>query len=121
MPRVTKYGVSPWLAEFPKSRVPAYPRYRGSTQSDVVIIGGGLTGCLTAYAFAAAGVKVVLLEADRIGRGATSAAAGWIAPDPGVPFAQLENAIGLRFARHAFQAWRRAALDFAALIRRLEI
>jgi glycine/D-amino acid oxidase-like deaminating enzyme len=121
MPRVTKYGVSPWLAEFPKSRVPSYPRYRGSTQSDVVIIGGGLTGCLTAYAFAAAGVKVVLLEADRIGRGATSAAAGWMAPDPGVPFAHLENAIGLRFARHAFQAWRRAALDFAALIRRLEI
>ena len=121
MPRVTKYGVSPWLAEFPKSRVPAYPRYRGATKSDVVIIGGGLTGCLTAYAFAAAGVKVVLLEADRIGRGATSAAAGWMAPDPGVPFVQLEKAIGLRFARHAFQAWRRAALDFAALIRRLAI
>jgi glycine/D-amino acid oxidase-like deaminating enzyme len=118
---VTKYGVSPWLAGFPTSRVPAYPRYRGSSQSDVVIVGGGLTGCVTAYAFAAAGLKVVLVEADRIGRGATASASGWISTEPGVSFAQLEKAVGLRAARRAFQAWRRAALDFSALLRRLEI
>ena len=29
--------------------------------------------------------------------------------------------IGLRLARHAFHAWRRAALDFSALLRRLDI
>jgi glycine/D-amino acid oxidase-like deaminating enzyme len=121
MPPVTKYGRSPWVEQFPRSRVPSYPRYRGKTQSDVVIVGGGFTGCATAYAFSAAGVKVVLLEADRIGRGATGAASGWIATDPGVPFAQLEKAVGLRAARRAWQAWRRAALDLAALLRRLDI
>ena len=119
--RMTKYNRSPWLDQFPKSRVPSYPRHRGSMRSDVVIIGGGLTGCATAYAFAAAGVKVVLLEADRLGRGATAAAAGWIAAEPGGSFAQLEKAVGLRSARRAWQAWRRAALDFAALLRRLDI
>jgi glycine/D-amino acid oxidase-like deaminating enzyme len=118
---VTKYGVSPWLDQFPKARIPSYPRYRGKTQSDVVIIGGGLTGCAAAYAFAAAGVKVVLLEADRIGRGATGASAGWIATEPGVPFGQVEKSVGQRGARRAFQTWRRAALDFAALLRRLGI
>jgi glycine/D-amino acid oxidase-like deaminating enzyme len=118
---VTKYGVSPWLDQFPKARIPSYPRYRGKTQSDVVIVGGGLTGCAAAYAFAAAGVKVVLLEADRIGRGATAASAGWIKTEPGVPFEQLEKSVGLRGAKQAFQTWRRAALDFAALLRRLEI
>jgi len=118
---VTKYGRTPWLDQFPKSRVPSYPRYRGKTQSDVVIVGGGLTGCATAYAFAAAGVKVVLLEADRIGRGATGAASGWIATDPGAPFAQMEKSVGLRAARRAWQAWRRAGLDFAALLRRLDL
>jgi glycine/D-amino acid oxidase-like deaminating enzyme len=86
-----------------------------------VVVGGGLTGCLTAYGLAAAGVKVVLLEADRIGRGATACASGWIAEDPGVSFADLEQALGLRAARRAWQAWRRAALDFASLIRRLDI
>jgi glycine/D-amino acid oxidase-like deaminating enzyme len=120
---VTKYGVSPWLDQFPKTRIPSYPRYRGKGRSpgDVVIIGGGLTGCAAAYAFAAAGVKVVLLEADRIGRGATAASAGWIATEPGVPFEQVEKSVGLRSAKQAFQTWRRAALDFAALLRRLDI
>jgi glycine/D-amino acid oxidase-like deaminating enzyme len=118
---LTKYGRSPWIDRFPKSRIPSYPRHRGRDPAPVVIIGGGLTGCATAYAFAAAGVKTTLLEAGRIGRGNTAAASGWIAEEPGVPFGDLEKAIGLRATRRAWHAWHRAALDFAALLRRLEI
>jgi len=117
----TTYGKSPWIDWFPKSRVPSYPRHTGAAPSDAVVIGGGLTGCLTAYAFAAAGVKTTLLEAERIGRGDSGRSSGWIADDPGVSFADLEKRIGLRGARRTFQAWRRAALDFTALLRRLEI
>src|SRR5205807_318503 len=83
----------------------------------VAIIGGGLTGCAAAYAFASAGIEVVLLEDDRVGRGSTGSAAGWLAEEPGVAFAQLESSVGLRTAKRAWQAWRRAALDFAALLR----
>src|SRR5262249_51294566 len=119
--RMTKYGRSPWLDGFPKSRIPKYPRYTGATQTAAVIVGGGLTGCATAYAFAAAGVKPILLEGDQIGRGATASAAGWVAGHPGVLFGELEKAHGRRAARRAWQAWHRAALDFAALLRRLEI
>ena len=54
---MTKYGRSPWIDRFPKSRIPSYPRFRGPLDVDVAIVGGGLTGCATAYAFAAAGVK----------------------------------------------------------------
>ena len=70
---MTRYGRSPWVDRFPASRVPSYPRHRTplTTRFDVVIVGGGLTGCATAYAFAAAGIKVALLEADRVGRGTT--------------------------------------------------
>jgi glycine/D-amino acid oxidase-like deaminating enzyme len=120
MPK-TKYGRSPWLDQFPQSRVPSYPRHRGTAPVEVVVIGGGLTGCATAYAFASAGVKVVLLEAGQIGRGTTALSSGWISEDPGVPFGDIEKAIGRRNARYAWQAWRRAALDFAALLRRLDI
>ncbi len=116
-----RYGRSPWGDRFPASRVPSYPRHRKPFAIDAVVIGGGLTGCATAYAFAAAGIKVALLEADRIGRGATSLSAGWIADDPGVPFADAEHMLGRRVARSGFQAWRRAALDFSALLRRLDI
>jgi glycine/D-amino acid oxidase-like deaminating enzyme len=117
----TKYGRSPWIEQFPTSRVPAYPRHRGPLTTDVVVVGGGLTGCAAAYAFAVAGVKVVLLEAAQVGRGSTAFEAGWISDEPGVPFADLEKAIGARRARRGFQAWRRAALDFAALLRRLDV
>jgi glycine/D-amino acid oxidase-like deaminating enzyme len=120
-PPPPRYGQSPWLDWFPKSRVPGYPPYKGAAQRDVVVVGGGLTGCATAYAFAAAGVNVTLLEADRIGRGHTAGGAGWISAEPDVDFVTLEKAIGLRGARHAFQAWRRAALDCASLLRRLHV
>jgi len=86
-----------------------------------VVIGGGLTGCATAYAFAAAGIKVALFEADRVGRGASGAATGWICEEPGAGFVALEKRLGLRSSRYIWQTWRRAALDFAALIRRLDI
>jgi glycine/D-amino acid oxidase-like deaminating enzyme len=122
-----RYGRAPWGDRFPASRVPSYPRFRAprptqpSDVVDVVIIGGGLTGCAAAYALAAAGVKAVLLEADRVGRGNSIASAGWISDDPGVPFAEAANLLGVRVARHGFEAWRRAALDFSALLRRLDI
>jgi glycine/D-amino acid oxidase-like deaminating enzyme len=122
-----RYGRGPWGDRFPASRVPSYPRFRAPRSTkvaaavDVVIIGGGLTGCAAAYALAAAGVKPILLEADRVGRGNSSAATGWISDDPGVPFAEAANLLGVRIARHGFEAWRRAALDFSALLRRLDI
>lgn len=118
---MTKYGRSPWTDRSPRSRVPSYPRLKGSHQFDVVIIGGGLTGCATAYAFAAAGIKVALLEEGQIGRGVSAFSSGWISDDPGASFAGAEQLLGRRAARHAWQSWRRAARDFTALLRRLDV
>lgn len=117
----TRYGRSPWIDQFPKSRIPTYPVHRGPLKVDAVIVGGGLTGCTTAYAFAAAGIKVALFEADRLGSGASARSTGWIADDPGASFVEVEKLIGRRKARSAWEAWRRAALDFAATIRRLNL
>src|ERR1700682_3672482 len=103
------YGRPPFVDWFPSSRVPSYPRHQGPLTTEVAIVGGGLTGCAAAYAFAAAGVRVVLVEAERIGRGSTSAGAGWMSEDPGVGFVEVEKKLGVRLARQAFRAWRRAA------------
>ena len=54
---------------FSKNRRPSYPRFKGDFDTDVVIVGGGLTGCACAWSFAMAGVKTILLEADAIGGG----------------------------------------------------
>ena len=90
----TRYGRSPWVDQFPKSRVPTYPAHRGPLKVDAVIVGGGLTGCVTAYAFAAAGIKVALFEADALGRGSSGSSTGWITDDPGHRFLDVETLIG---------------------------
>ena len=117
----TRYGVSPWIHQFPDSRRPDYPKLRGEHVTDVVILGGGLTGCATAQACAAAGLKTILLEADRIGQGSAGRSAGLLLPEPGPNFRDVAQAHGLRSARRVFESWRRASIDAAALIRKLKI
>jgi glycine/D-amino acid oxidase-like deaminating enzyme len=117
----TRYGISPWVDGSPASRVPDYQRLRGAHTFDVAIVGGGLTACATAYACALAGRKVIVLEAERLGRGSSGRSTGLLLPEPGPLFRDIEQAHGLRAARTAFESWRRAALDGAALLRRLNI
>lgn len=117
----TRYGVSPWVLQFPDVRRPDFPRARGVATADVVIVGGGLTGCATAHACAAAGLKTIVLEAGRIGQGSSGRGAGLLLPEPGPAFRDIVSAHGLRAARHAFQSWRKASLDAAALLKRLSI
>ncbi|PTM59442.1 glycine oxidase ThiO [Desmospora activa] len=46
--------------------------------ADVIIVGGGVIGCAIAYALAEKGTEVTVLERDRIGAHASSAAAGML-------------------------------------------
>jgi glycine oxidase len=48
--------------------------------TDVIIIGGGITGCSIAYHLSKAGVQVSVLEREEIAAEASSAAAGLLAP-----------------------------------------
>lgn len=110
-----------WLDRIPRSRRPSHPRLRGAVQADIVIIGGGLTGSACAYTFAAAGLRVVLLEADRLGHGAASRGSGLVREDFEASFERSVAAHGLAASRTMWQAQRRAGLDFAAVLRRLGI
>jgi glycine/D-amino acid oxidase-like deaminating enzyme len=110
-----------WLDRFPKSRRPSFPTFRGELQTDVVVIGGGLTGCACAASFASAGIKTVVFEAERIGTGATVGSIGIVREDFDASFQDTAAAHGLRAARSLWQGMRRASLDFAAAIRRLNI
>jgi glycine/D-amino acid oxidase-like deaminating enzyme len=106
---------------FPRSRRPEYSRQKGEIQTQVVIVGGGLTGCACAASFAAAGVKVVLVEADRIGAGETARSAGLLRQDLDASFQESAALLGLRTARHVWQGFRRASLDFGAALRRFGV
>ncbi|MCA1560791.1 MAG: FAD-binding oxidoreductase [Acidobacteria bacterium] len=110
-----------WLDRFPSSRRPSFDRQRGAARAGICIVGGGLTGCAAAQVFAAAGVDVILLEAERLGAAGAAESAGILRPEPDAAFAAVASAHGLRAARQIWQTTRRAALDFAATLRRLNI
>jgi len=110
-----------WLDRVPKTRRPAYPRLKGDFDTDVVIVGGGLTGCTCAWSFAMAGVQTILLEADAIGAAGTAESEGLIREDFDASFRESVQAHGLRASRTMWHTMRRASLDFAAALRRLEI
>ncbi len=45
----------------------SYPRLEGEHRVDVAIVGGGLTGVATAVELSEKGLKVAIIEANRIG------------------------------------------------------
>ena len=48
-----------------------YPRLRGAESADVCVVGAGFTGVATALTLAERGYSVILLEANRVGWGAS--------------------------------------------------
>jgi glycine/D-amino acid oxidase-like deaminating enzyme len=116
----TRYGQSPWIAALPASKRPSFSRLRGEHAAEIVIVGAGLTGCATAVACALAGMKPLVIEAERLGLSA-GRTSGLLLPDPGPSFRDITKRHGLRAAKLVFGTWRRAALDAAAQLRRLSI
>tara|TARA_B110000467_G_scaffold16374_1_gene14335 strand:- start:1924 stop:3207 length:1284 start_codon:yes stop_codon:yes gene_type:complete len=55
-----------------------YPELEGSIEADVAIVGGGFSGVATAVELSERGYKVVLLESNRIGWGASGRNGGQI-------------------------------------------
>lgn len=67
---------STWLEniELPETR----PALRTNISTEVVVVGGGLAGTLTAYLLAKAGKKVVLLEEKNIASSTTAYTTAWL-------------------------------------------
>jgi len=63
-----------------------FPALTEHLEADAVIIGGGITGIMTALKLSQAGKKVVVLEAKRVGRGTTGCSTGnlHVIPDQGL-------------------------------------
>lgn len=55
---------------------PRHPRLARAVRADVCVVGGGIAGCSTALDLAERGYRVVLLESQRIGWGASGRSGG---------------------------------------------
>lgn len=112
------YGTSYWAR---KAAGKSGKKPSGAMTADVVVIGGGLTGCSAAYNLAKAGFDVVLLEAETLASGATAASAGAIVPEPAGSLLAASKSAGRRAAKVAFAEAQRSADSLAATLKRLRI
>ncbi|GGG62542.1 gamma-glutamylputrescine oxidase [Salipiger pallidus] len=92
--------------EYPESwyaatgmELPSFKALRGDVRADVCIVGGGYTGLSAALHMAEAGLSVVLLEAHRVGFGASGRNGGQLGSGQRVDQLSLEEMLGAEDAR----------------------
>jgi gamma-glutamylputrescine oxidase len=108
------YQPSPWWAGAPPA---ALPPLVGNVRVDYAVVGAGLAGLATAYYLRRSNpdATVVILEAGRIGSGATGASTGIVAPGVGGPITLLRRRYGDQMASATF------AGSVAAVARTVEL
>ena len=76
-----------------------FPNLKGETTADVCVVGGGYTGLSTALHLAEKGYSVALLEAQRIGFGASGRNGGQVGSGHNMDQQALEKKLGKEDAR----------------------
>ena len=81
-----------------------FPELRKDIKTDVLIIGGGITGILTAYMLKQKGIGYVLVEKDRICGETTGNTTAKITYQHGLIYSKLLKNEGLESAQKYLQA-----------------
>jgi gamma-glutamylputrescine oxidase len=95
--------------------LPPFPELRGETRADVCVVGGGYTGLSAALHLAQRGYEVVLLEAQRVGFGASGRNGGQVGSGQRLEVDELERRFGHDDARRLWDLGEEAK----ALVRHL--
>jgi len=93
----------------------------GQCAVDVAIVGGGITGAVTAQKLAAAGVRVALIEGARVGKGSTAASSALLLQEPDQGLAELAARHGRAAGRRVWELSHQAVADLVATLSRLRI
>ncbi|HEX3015856.1 MAG TPA: FAD-dependent oxidoreductase [Desulfobacteria bacterium] len=109
---LTRIPESYWITSTPDT---SYPALDKDLTADVAIVGGGLVGISTAFLLKQAGVKVVILEADRIGKGTTGHTTAKITSQHSLIYAHIEQYFGHEIAQQYADA-NQAAIQTVARI-----
>ncbi len=84
--------------------LPHFPALKGDIETEVLVVGGGICGVLTAYFLDWAGVDCVLVEADRIGGGVTGNSTAKVTVQHGLIYHKLMKNKGGETARLYLEA-----------------
>ena len=85
-----------WVESTPETN---YPNVSENIDTDVLIIGGGITGILTAYMLSESDLNVSIVEADRMAMGVTANTTAKITSQHGLLYDYLLNTFGFETAK----------------------
>ena len=100
--------------------LPQFKQLKGSRNTDVLIIGGGMAGILCAYFLKKAGVDYVLAEGGRICSGITKNTTAKVTSQHGLIYRKLVDKLGTERARMYLEANQDAVRKFARLGRKID-
>lgn len=100
--------------------MPEFPAARGNLKTDVLIVGGGIAGLLTAYELQKSGVSCVVAERRRICGGITGRTTAKITFQHGTVYQKIFLGYGAEKAKMYLEANRGALKMFAALSRKID-
>lgn len=102
------------------SDIPSFDTLQGDTKTDVLIIGGGLTGILCAYELKNRGIDCILVEADKICSGITKNTTAKITSQHGFIYDKITKKFGVENAQKYLQANENAVKKYAKLCKDIE-
>lgn len=103
-----------------QTALPRFPRLDGDIKTDVLIIGGGIAGILTAYFLHQSGIKYILVEKNRICGENTQNTTAKITVQHGLIYNQLLRSYGETAAKQYFIANTAAFEQYGELCRNIQ-
>lgn len=107
-----------WLDKF---KLKEYKCLENSTMTEVCIIGGGITGISTAYYLSKKGLKVILIEKDRIASKTTGHTTGKVSVQQGLFYKYLLDQYGMKYTEKYLKANKKAMKDMQDIIKKEDI
>jgi glycine/D-amino acid oxidase-like deaminating enzyme len=99
----------------------SYPSLQQNIETEIVVIGGGITGALTSHALMEKGYKVLLIDKRDIAQGSSSATTSMLQYEIDLPLCQLADMIGEDAAAACYKAGIKAVNKLGRLISKLKI
>lgn len=97
-----------------------YPSLRTDLKTDILIVGGGITGSLIAHQCMADGYATTLVDRREVAHGSTSATTSMLQYEIDVPLYQLTEQIGAQNAVAAYRGCAAAIDELAGIVREVK-
>lgn len=112
-----KAGYPFWLI---KSGLPYnYPKLLQHIKTDVVIMGGGISGALVAWQLIQQGIDCVVVDARTIGLGSTCASTALLQYEIDTPLCELQHKVGLQNAVRSYDLCRQSITELGDLAKQI--